>query len=503
MNSKYRRHAIFLGVRISAVFLLTLCIIIFAAYYTLSGNFHRLLTEYSITLVQAMVDQGVQMVEAELEDGRWEALIVADAFAVPVSAEQTVEFPQIFDDDDIKRLVYVTATETQASDGRKRDIREREDIQTALAGNPAVYGPYYNEEQEYVVCYSAPVWRDGNIVGVLSIEKDGYRFCEVIKDIRFVNSGESYILNAEGTDIAVSDLSHIEWVTAEYNAQRLYAANNDPTTKAIMELEMKGLSGERGYGTYQWENSLCYVVYAPIASVDWVLLAGLREEEIAQMTQSALFASISKGSILEICFGLFLVLTLLIIFWIISSTKKNAEINEKLEIIANHDPLTGLLNRRYLETNLLVRWQYPIQVACQAAVYMMDIDDFKIYNDLNGHQQGDDCIRHLASTLEQTFGEYNGHVLRYGGEEFMAVVFAIDEAFALELGQSICRLIEQDAQSDGCGGVVTISIGIFHVETTEVASLYDCIKMADRALYQAKREGKNRAVLKRILADEP
>ena len=495
MQNEEKKQAVKLGVRIGTAFLIALCILILVVYYVLSQNFHSQLSDYTIKLVQAMVEQGVTTVEYELQAGRGEAAVLASSFQVSGVQNQEVIFPdQLLNESNELRMVYVSDYGTVTSDGRQRDISCRKDIVTAFGGEIAVYGPYYNEEQEYVICYSAPIVRAGKIVGVLSIEKDGYRFSDLIESIRFVDSGESYIINSEGTDIAVSNQDHIDWVKTEYNAGRLLTENEDDETRSILELEQLGLNGEEGVGTYYWNGGLCYVIYAPISSENWVMIAGLREEEIAAMTQSTLFSAISKGPALSICITVFLLLTGLIIYWIISNTKRNAEINEKLEMIANHDALTGLLNRRFLENSLSELWKYPIKVTSQAAVFMVDIDNFKKYNDFYGHPKGDVCLRRMATVLKAVFDDYESDVIRYGGEEFTAVVFSIDSQMAKELGEKICRRAEEEKVPDGNGGVVTVSVGVCHVETTLDKSLDECIRIADNALYQAKKSGKNRSV---------
>lgn len=495
MNMKIRdkNQAIFLGIRVGFIFLLTVIVIIFAAYYTLSRNFQTLLTDHTIKLVQAMVAQGVDTVESELEIGRKEAAMSAASFKVADAVPGSE--PRFFPGKDAVRLVYVSETRTIASDGRKRLINDRPDIRAALSGDVAVYGPYFNEDNEFVICYSAPVIRDGKIVGALSIEKDGYIFCRLIQSIRFVNTGESYIINAQGTDIAVSDPRHMEWVTSQYNAGKILSKQEDAVTRSILELERKGLNGEKGIGTYRWKNGLAYVIYEPVPSVGWVLFGGLREEELASMTQSVFFTSISKGPALKICLAVVFLLTVLIIYWIISSMKKSAEINKKLEIIANHDALTGLLNRRFIETGLAEEWKYPIRASGQAALFMLDIDNFKKYNDFYGHLKGDDCLRQIAATFKKAFDGHNGYVIRYGGEEFIAVVFLVERKFTLELGNKICRLVEDEALPDADGGVVTVSIGMCHIPSTVDVSLSECIRIADKALYQAKTSGKNRAAM--------
>lgn len=492
MMNDNRKHAVILGIRVVATFLLSILVIIFVAYYVLSQNLHNQLSGYSIRLIQSMADQGVQTVENELEMGRNTVSVLAASFEVPKEGEP-VEFPSTPLNDRELRTLYVTEKGTASSDGRQRDVRDRPDIRAALGGEAALYGPYFNEEGEYVVCYTAPVMRGGSVAGALSLERDGYRFCELIENIRFFDSGECYMIDAQGTDIAVSDPEHLSWVTEQYNSQKLYAQFGDAETKSILDLELKALAGERGVGTYYWNGGLAHVIYVPIPSEGWALFAGMREEEIAAITKSTLFSSLSNGPALELSLLVLVLLSVLIVFWIIISSKKNAQINEKLEIIANHDSLTGLLNRRFLETGLTELWKYPVKIPCEAAVFMGDIDDFKIYNDTFGHPDGDDCLRRIATVFKGALEGYNSHVMRYGGEEFMTVVFQIDRQSSVELGERICRMVEEAAIPDGRGGCVTISIGICHVDSTLDASIFDCIKGADQALYQAKKNGKNQS----------
>lgn len=495
MKIESKKNMFFLGVRIGIVFLIATIMITFIAYYSLSQNFHNYLTNYTIKFIQTMTDQGVKTIEYELELGKKEVSILASSFNAPISTEQIIEFPKSFNEIDYLRMSYTFKNKTITSDGKHRNIQNRQDILDALEGKTSIYGPYFDEENEYVISYSSPVWQDGNILGVLSLEKDGYSLSRLIENIQFADTGEAYIINAEGTDIAVSKWENINWVTSKYNSQKLYDKYGDEETKSILDLELKGLNGESGLGTYHWNNGLVYVNYAPIPSVNWVLLAGLREEELIAMTQSVLFNSISKGPTLLICFILFIFLAGLMIFWIISSIKKISEINKKLELLANHDSLTGLLNRRFLETTLLKLWKRSLKPSTQAAVFMLDIDDFKKYNDFFGHQKGDDCLCHLANIFKVFFDNYNSKLIRYGGEEFLGVIFSVDKENILELGQKICHSVEKENILNSQGGNVTVSIGICHVDTTEDVSLYECIKIADKALYTAKKNGKNRAVL--------
>ena len=170
--------------------------------------------------------------------------------------------------------------------------------------------------------------------------------------------------------------------------------------------------------------------------------------------------------------------------------------NHQLEILATRDPLTGLGNRRSA-TDLIDRlWRDPtIPKACIAFI-MADIDLFKRLNDTAGHAAGDECIRRVAKTIEQSvrFGE--DAVFRYGGEEFLVVLAHASPDLAWTIAERIRTSVEALAivnpgidPVDGSANVVTISLGVAFAQ--EGAAPEIVAKWADDALYDAKRCGRN------------
>lgn len=156
-------------------------------------------------------------------------------------------------------------------------------------------------------------------------------------------------------------------------------------------------------------------ILCPIPSTGWVLLTGLRREEIHSMTQSMLYASISKGPLLGMCITAFLLLTAAIIIWIILSLKESSKENERLEISANRDPLTGIKNRNCFRSDA----EMLAAGSCRtfACVYM-DANGLHEINNHMEHAAGDQMLKDLAEVLRQVFGpEY---VYRIGGDEFVA-----------------------------------------------------------------------------------
>ena len=173
--------------------------------------------------------------------------------------------------------------------------------------------------------------------------------------------------------------------------------------------------------------------------------------------------------------------------------------NDELELISRRDPLTGLGNRRALDAAVA---QGRDRDTGPISVLLVDIDFFKAFNDANGHLAGDDCLKRVAALISGNAGL--DRVFRFGGEEFLVLLDDVAPAEAFGVGERIRRAVE--AAAIGCGGardgVMTVSVGIASASGDE-ASLASIIAEADRALYRAKRGGRNRVMRLGGLTTEP
>ncbi len=176
---------------------------------------------------------------------------------------------------------------------------------------------------------------------------------------------------------------------------------------------------------------------------------------------------------------------------------KNAELeilNQKLEELNRTDPLTGTANRRSLNESLereylrAQRYQRPL------SLLMMDVDHFKHVNDTHGHQAGDTVLITIASSLLCSLRKQDV-VGRYGGEEFAVVLPETVKDNALIVAER-CRDMVASIETDtGSSRLkVTMSVGVAALSDEGVSGTAELIRAADRALYQAKREGRNRVV---------
>ena len=174
---------------------------------------------------------------------------------------------------------------------------------------------------------------------------------------------------------------------------------------------------------------------------------------------------------------------------------ENAWLYERRYQEAITDPLTGVANRRYFQNQLArevaraQRFQRPL------SLLMLDLDDFKRYNDTFGHPAGDEALKLIARTLEQHIRSVD-IVARYGGEEFAVILPETPRDKALQVAQRIVKAIGPLHKKPGSPlrAPLTVSVGVATMPD-HATSMEDLILAADVALYHAKRHGKNQAVV--------
>lgn len=163
--------------------------------------------------------------------------------------------------------------------------------------------------------------------------------------------------------------------------------------------------------------------------------------------------------------------------------------------LAERDGLTGLRNRRAFDDHLLRVWQQSLRDRSPIAVLLIDLDHFKAYNDLYGHQAGDVCLRHVASMVQRFARRPLDLAARYGGEELAIVLYQVSRDHALAVAEQLRATIESsriEHRGSEPRGLVTVSIGISWMEATLDRLPQDAVQLADQALYDAKEGGRNR-----------
>lgn len=176
-------------------------------------------------------------------------------------------------------------------------------------------------------------------------------------------------------------------------------------------------------------------------------------------------------------------------------TAELAEANARLVRLADEDGLTGLLNRRAFDAALDEECRRAARANAPLALLLIDIDAFKAYNDHFGHQAGDVCLRAVSDAVRHAHRRAGELVARYGGEELGVILPATSPAVAVEMAENVRRSVENLAlphPASPAAPVVTICVGVASCGADVPCSHEALVAAADRALYRAKQNGRNR-----------
>ena len=168
---------------------------------------------------------------------------------------------------------------------------------------------------------------------------------------------------------------------------------------------------------------------------------------------------------------------------------------DMLESLALIDGLTGIANRRRFDEALKHEWKRAMRSGTHLALVMADIDHFKAYNDHYGHGAGDQCLKSVAHALSGELGRASDLLARYGGEEFIAIMPDTENAGAQVLAErwrASVAALTLPHQFSSVADHVTISVGYASITPSPEQSPTDLLELADKMLYAAKEQGRNR-----------
>ncbi|SDK81588.1 diguanylate cyclase (GGDEF) domain-containing protein [Methylophilus rhizosphaerae] len=184
------------------------------------------------------------------------------------------------------------------------------------------------------------------------------------------------------------------------------------------------------------------------------------------------------------------------------------QVEDRISALTLTDPLTGLANRRQLEQIMRDEWSRAIRHQSSLSVMMIDADHFKQLNDNMGHAAGDECLKKLAGILKHYTNRPGDLAARYGGEEFVLILGQTTQQEAIKIAERIRqKVMELDIRFAG-HRLMTVSIGIASLSTQQSHTTKEqharnqslnfsedehlLIEQADKALYVAKKQGRNR-----------
>lgn len=180
-----------------------------------------------------------------------------------------------------------------------------------------------------------------------------------------------------------------------------------------------------------------------------------------------------------------------------SRNRQLRDARRQLTDLANIDELTGLGNRRLVNQVLQEEINRARRGGGQLSLILVDVDNFKHYNDAYGHPEGDRVLQQLADLMQRATSRAGEVVGRFGGEEFILILPNADGDSALRTAERLRELIAEEAiehKASEVAGVITVSQGLVTVSPREDMEPAELIKQADAALYEAKREGRDRVV---------
>lgn len=174
--------------------------------------------------------------------------------------------------------------------------------------------------------------------------------------------------------------------------------------------------------------------------------------------------------------------------------------NVKLERLSSLDSLTQINNRRTFENRVLDLIRKTRERAESFAIFMLDIDNFKKYNDTYGHFSGDEMLKIVAREVSENLDRVGGLSARFGGEEFIAACGGLSQEEVMAVGEAIRKSVwEKNIEHEKSElGRLTVSVGISYSDTADVSQKSLLMRWADACLYEAKKTGKNRVVLRSV-----
>lgn len=309
--------------------------------------------------------------------------------------------------------------------------------------------PIYNDKKQLENVFFAPVWNN--------------RFSTLMTKLGLESGGELHIVDRENRFLLCS-LEEVNEII-EYNTPKVFWVHDGKFLGKILTPGAKVAAREKVNGT------------------SWAI--------IVEQDASVLWSQVSREILYDLLIIVLVIMPVIIVFtlFIAQINKQKKELvqsNKKLQSLATTDGLTGLLNHRTFQDTLSKCIVKAGTANKPLTLLMMDIDNFKIFNDQFGHQAGDKVLVQLSRQMKDAF-KNTGFVARYGGEEFVVILPNTGHEKGLALAQEFSSLIQStplklDEETEVR---ISLSIGLASYPK-DAADRQNLIKFADRALYKAK-----------------
>lgn len=384
---------------------------------------------------------------------------------------------------DFERTALIEADGTAHYDnGAEKNVAQQRYFQEAMQGKETLSDPLESSiDQEMRVILGVPVYQNGNVIAVLGGSYNVTALSRMLFNDVFDDSGYSLIINQNGEIIAYDGDPAYHEITYGDNFFKFYEHKkllSDDTLKKI-RLDFKNeKDGTVRLQTASTSDAAQYLSYTRLGMNGWMICYVI---PVADAQNSYDFIKSDESILL----GIFLILVLLLVLYIIRTNRKQ---NEELIRTAELDGLTGAYNKRATEAYInKILTQMPDE---KGTFVILDVDKFKDVNDRYGHAAGDTVLHELAKTFFRHFRK-DDIIGRIGGDEF---VIYMRNTESKEIASARVKNLIENVRSlpfeEMNGNHVTISVGIAFVP--EAGNCYmDLYKNADTALYETKQNGRD------------
>ncbi|MGN2414195.1 sensor domain-containing diguanylate cyclase [Pseudomonas syringae] len=241
-------------------------------------------------------------------------------------------------------------------------------------------------------------------------------------------------------------------------------------------------------------NAQRLYTFSRVGNLPLIVVIGQSEEEVYAVWKRNAWLVTTATSVL--CLGI------LWLTWLLSrELRRRRRAEDALASLAATDGLTGLDNRRQLDEAMDTEWARAQRSGKRLSLLMIDVDHFKAFNERHGHQGGDEALRLVAQTISHNIRRPGDRLARYGGEEFVVVLPETDLKGAMMIAENIRRSVESLPLFKGAEHPLTVSIGVASGVVRHGDKLETFFGIADKALYQAKNNGRNRVEQRAAASD--
>jgi diguanylate cyclase (GGDEF)-like protein len=361
------------------------------------------------------------------------------------------------------------------------DPRTRVWYQDAVEKNETVISSIYTDREtgDQLVTISSPLYIDEKFVGVISADVFLNNINRYLENQINGNKIYAYLLDNKGNIIVHTKNSNLVGKNIYKDIQNKVMIDYFEVVKETDEIvDMQ----------YIFDKKNIKGITQKVKNVNWYLGVAIEDKGMVNT-----LGKVNKGNLI---FNTFVTIIIILLIYLIIKIKKELEIKNKVLTIDNKiDFLTGIYNRRYFNQWLDQIWE-DAKDSTEISLLMMDLDYFKEYNDYYGHVKGDEVLKEVASIINGVIRD--GDVFaRYGGEEFALILNNV----TLENGQNIALKIKEAIDQakiphkKSVFNHLTISIGVSSIIPSQTSRIRSFINSADKALYRAKNQGRNKVAI--------